>query len=45
MVGINTERVGAADSPFGGMKESGHGAEDGPEGVEACLATKAIRQA
>jgi succinate-semialdehyde dehydrogenase/glutarate-semialdehyde dehydrogenase len=44
MVGINTERLGAADSPFGGMKESGHGAEDGPEGVEACLVTKAIHQ-
>jgi succinate-semialdehyde dehydrogenase/glutarate-semialdehyde dehydrogenase len=44
MVGINTERLGAADSPFGGMKESGHGAEDGPEGIEACLVTKAIHQ-
>jgi succinate-semialdehyde dehydrogenase/glutarate-semialdehyde dehydrogenase len=44
MVGINTERLGAADSPFGGIKESGHGAEDGPEGVEACLVTKAIHQ-
>jgi succinate-semialdehyde dehydrogenase/glutarate-semialdehyde dehydrogenase len=44
MVGINTERLGAADAPFGGVKESGHGAEDGPEGVEACLVTKAIHQ-
>jgi succinate-semialdehyde dehydrogenase/glutarate-semialdehyde dehydrogenase len=44
MVGINTERMGAADAPFGGVKESGHGAEDGPEGIEACLVTKAIHQ-
>jgi succinate-semialdehyde dehydrogenase / glutarate-semialdehyde dehydrogenase len=45
MVGINTVSMAAADSPFGGVKESGHGAEDGPEGLEACLITKAIHQA
>ncbi|MGH8149282.1 MAG: NAD-dependent succinate-semialdehyde dehydrogenase [Steroidobacteraceae bacterium] len=45
MVGINTVSMAAADSPFGGVKESGHGAEDGPEGLEACLVTKAIHQA
>jgi succinate-semialdehyde dehydrogenase/glutarate-semialdehyde dehydrogenase len=44
MVGINTERMGASDSPFGGVKESGHGAEEGPEGIDACLVTKAIHQ-
>ncbi|RIV39212.1 NAD-dependent succinate-semialdehyde dehydrogenase [Micromonospora radicis] len=44
MVGINTDRISGADSPFGGMKHSGHGSEDGPEGIEAYLATKAIHQ-
>jgi succinate-semialdehyde dehydrogenase / glutarate-semialdehyde dehydrogenase len=44
MVAINAVRVAAADSPFGGVKGSGHGAEDGPEGLEACLVTKAIHQ-
>jgi succinate-semialdehyde dehydrogenase/glutarate-semialdehyde dehydrogenase len=27
------------------VKDSGHGSEDGPEGLEACLVTKAIHQA
>jgi succinate-semialdehyde dehydrogenase / glutarate-semialdehyde dehydrogenase len=36
--------VAGADSPFGGVKESGHGAEDGPEGLAACLVTKTINQ-
>jgi succinate-semialdehyde dehydrogenase / glutarate-semialdehyde dehydrogenase len=45
MIGINTTMVGGADSPFGGVKESGHGSEDGPEGLEACLVIKAIHQA
>jgi len=45
MVGINTTVVAGADSPFGGVKESGHGSEDGPEGLDACLVTKAIHQA
>lgn len=44
MVGINTTLVGGADTPFGGMKWSGHGSEDGPEGVAACLVTKAIHE-
>ena len=44
MVAINTTAIGAADAPFGGIKESGHGAEDGPEGLDACLVTKAIHQ-
>lgn len=44
MVGINVARLASADAPFGGIKESGHGAEDGPEGLDACLVTKAIHQ-
>ncbi|HJS90871.1 MAG TPA: NAD-dependent succinate-semialdehyde dehydrogenase [Steroidobacteraceae bacterium] len=45
MVGINSVGMAAADAPFGGVKESGHGSEDGPEGLEDCLVTKAIHQA
>ncbi|HVV94402.1 MAG TPA: NAD-dependent succinate-semialdehyde dehydrogenase [Hyphomicrobiales bacterium] len=45
MVGINTVAIAGADSPFGGVKESGHGAEDGPEGVGACQVSKVIAQA
>lgn len=44
MVGINTVAMAQIDSPFGGVKESGHGAEDGPEGLAACLVTKTIHQ-
>jgi succinate-semialdehyde dehydrogenase/glutarate-semialdehyde dehydrogenase len=44
MVGINHVIMAGADSPFGGVKESGHGAEDGPEGLDACLVTKTIHQ-
>jgi succinate-semialdehyde dehydrogenase/glutarate-semialdehyde dehydrogenase len=44
MVGINTTMLAAADSPFQGVKESGHGSEDGPEGLAACLVTKTIHQ-
>jgi succinate-semialdehyde dehydrogenase/glutarate-semialdehyde dehydrogenase len=45
MVGINTTQIGGADSPFGGVKDSGHGSEDGPEGLDACLVLKTIHQA
>ena len=45
MVGINTTAIAAADAPFQGVKQSGHGSEDGAEGVEACLVTKTIHQA
>ena len=45
MVGINTTFIAGPDSPFGGVGHSGHGSEDGPEGLEACLVTKAIHQA
>jgi succinate-semialdehyde dehydrogenase / glutarate-semialdehyde dehydrogenase len=30
------------DSPFGGMKESGFGSEDGPEGILSHMTTKAV---
>jgi len=42
MIGINNVRLSWADSPFGGLKDSGYGSEDGPEGVAAHLVTKAV---
>jgi succinate-semialdehyde dehydrogenase / glutarate-semialdehyde dehydrogenase len=42
MVGINSVRLSAPDAPFGGVKDSGHGSEDGPEGVAAHLVTKTV---
>jgi len=42
MVAINTVRTSWPDAPFGGIKESGFGSEDGPEGFEAHMITKAI---
>jgi succinate-semialdehyde dehydrogenase/glutarate-semialdehyde dehydrogenase len=44
MVGINTMAMSAADSPFGGVKDSGHGSEDGPEGMRAFQVVKAVHQ-
>ena len=42
MIAINSVRLSWPDSPFGGMKDSGHGSEDGPEGVAAHLVTKTV---
>ena len=44
MVGLNTTMIGGADAPFGGVKWSGHGSEDGPEGLLACMVTKAVHE-
>jgi len=44
MLAINTTTVGGSDSPFGGVKWSGHGHEDGPEGLAACLVTKTVHE-
>ncbi len=44
MIGINSHMIGGADAPFGGVKWSGHGSEDGPEGVLACMVTKAVHE-
>ncbi len=44
MLGINTAMIAGADSPFGGVKWSGHGHEDGPEGLMACMVTKAVHE-
>lgn len=44
MVAINNAGVSAADAPFGGVKWSGYGSEDGAEGVTACMVTKTIHE-
>jgi len=44
MLGVNSVAIGGADSPFGGVKWSGHGHEDGSEGVHACLVTKVVHE-
>lgn len=40
MVGINHFGVSQPETPFGGVKESGHGSESGQEGLAAYLDTK-----
>jgi succinate-semialdehyde dehydrogenase / glutarate-semialdehyde dehydrogenase len=44
MIGINSFQISVPESPFGGVKESGHGSEEGIEGLDACLVTKFISQ-
>jgi succinate-semialdehyde dehydrogenase/glutarate-semialdehyde dehydrogenase len=44
MVGVNTFRISVPESPFGGVKESGHGSEEGIEGLDACLVTKFVSE-
>ena len=44
LVGVNHCAISFAETPFGGVKESGHGAEGGIEGLEAYLSTKFITQ-
>ena len=45
MVGVNGFAISNADSPFGGVKDSGFGSEGGREGLEPFLVVKAIHQA
>jgi len=42
MVGINEIRIGAAEAPFGGVKQSGIGREGGREGLDEYLETKLL---
>jgi succinate-semialdehyde dehydrogenase / glutarate-semialdehyde dehydrogenase len=44
MIGINSFTIAVPEAPFGGVKESGHGSEEGIEGLEACLVTKFITE-
>lgn len=42
MVGINSFNISMPETPFGGVKESGHGSEVGIEGIDAFLVTKTL---
>jgi succinate-semialdehyde dehydrogenase/glutarate-semialdehyde dehydrogenase len=44
MLAINGASVSAVDAPFGGVKWSGHGSEDGAEGVSACMVIKTVHE-
>lgn len=44
MIAINGGTVSAADAPFGGVKWSGYGLEDGAEGVTACMVSKTVHE-
>ncbi|HEY4339107.1 MAG TPA: NAD-dependent succinate-semialdehyde dehydrogenase [Steroidobacteraceae bacterium] len=44
MIGINSFQISVPESPFGGIKESGHGSEEGTEGLETCLVTKFVNE-
>src|ERR1700674_5393361 len=44
MVGVNSVAVSTPETPFGGVKESGHGSEGGTEGLGAYFNTKFISQ-
>jgi succinate-semialdehyde dehydrogenase / glutarate-semialdehyde dehydrogenase len=45
MVGVNTYAISMAETPFGGIKESGYGHEGSIEGLEAYMTKKYIAQA
>jgi succinate-semialdehyde dehydrogenase/glutarate-semialdehyde dehydrogenase len=45
MCGINTFAISGADTPFGGVKDSGFGSEGGKEGLESYQVVKAVHQA
>jgi succinate-semialdehyde dehydrogenase/glutarate-semialdehyde dehydrogenase len=44
MVGINFTVLTGPETPFGGIKESGHGSEGGSEGLDSYLITKYVAQ-
>jgi len=44
MLCINTTALGGSDAPFGGVKWSGHGSENGPEGLMSCMVVKAVHE-
>ena len=45
LLGLNGCNIAAAETPFGGVKESGYGSEGGSEGVEGFLTTKFVSDA
>ncbi|GKY89943.1 NAD-dependent succinate-semialdehyde dehydrogenase [Sinisalibacter aestuarii] len=45
MIGVNFAVLTGPETPFGGIKDSGHGSEGGIEGLEGFLNTKYVAQA
>ena len=45
LIGINTFSINVPETPFGGMKHSGIGAEGGQEGVRAYLIARTVATA
>lgn len=41
-VGVNQLGLGAAENPFGGVRENGHGRESGSEGLDTFLISKFV---
>jgi succinate-semialdehyde dehydrogenase/glutarate-semialdehyde dehydrogenase len=41
-IGLNTFAVVSPETPWGGVKDSGHGAEGGSEGLASYLVTKYV---
>ena len=44
LLGLNSCNIAAAETPFGGIKDSGYGSEGGSEGVEGYLVTKHVAE-
>ncbi|MEQ5843918.1 NAD-dependent succinate-semialdehyde dehydrogenase [Paraburkholderia acidicola] len=44
MISVNHHGLGLAETPFGGVKDSGYGSEGGTEAMEAYLVTKFVSQ-
>lgn len=44
MLSLNHFGLAAPETPFGGIKDSGHGSEGGAEGIQAYLTTKFVSQ-
>jgi succinate-semialdehyde dehydrogenase/glutarate-semialdehyde dehydrogenase len=45
LLGLNHCNLAAAETPFGGVKESGYGSEGGSEGIGQYLVTKFVTEA
>ena len=42
MIGINFPVLTGPETPFGGVKDSGHGSDGGPEALAGCMVNKYI---
>jgi succinate-semialdehyde dehydrogenase/glutarate-semialdehyde dehydrogenase len=44
LLGVNSYMISVPESPFGGVKESGHGSDEGVEGLDNCMVTKFVSE-